>query len=260
LSQSSSTATGALKGAAIAITLLSILVFATVGYSGYEFYTSVAASPTASLGHASASWDNGTLTVSGAQTFKNEGLYPLQLSASLNGSSGEGYLGSSTSPMNTISPSSSGIFNLSMSLDPYASGNRAASTLLYNGSYTTFRLGIHASLVPFATIGAEENSSVYISPFVANLTVASTAESVQGLNVLMTFQNLETSPVTYSMFLASTSTGSSGMVNGTAQPGQPESVAFLIGGVDLAQGTYKFVLNTECFGADLTIPVEVTVS
>jgi len=257
LTQSASTVRGALRGVAIAITLVSIITFATVGYSGYQVFETVTSASFGSLAHEGEEWSNGTLTFSAVATFPNNGLYPIQVSTSFYASTPSGSLGGTSSPTMTIVPSTSGTLNLTLSLDPYAVGGATAGELFYQGSNTTLALGISASMVPFAALKLAENSSLYIAPFVGNLSVSSAANTPSGFVVHVDFVNHETAPLTYAMYTSLAPGGNSTVVQGTLLPEAEGSAQFVFSGVTLAPGSYQVTLHTRSFGADLTIPLEV---
>jgi hypothetical protein len=260
LSKNDSTVRGALRGVAIAITIVSVITFATIGYSGYQVFSTVTTPSSASLGRAVLTWVNGTLAISAGGSFPNNGLYPIEVSTLLNATSTVGDLGNASSPMVTIPPSTSRTFNLSVSLNPYALGGKAADEIFYNGSEATLSFGLKASLVPFADLKTTQNTSLYIEPFVGNVTVASASDGPSGFALGLTFTDHETVPVVYAMQVSMSGAGNSSVVQGILQPGEQGSAQLVFSGVVLPPGSYVGTLHTTVFGSDLALPLRMTVS
>ncbi|MDG6925932.1 MAG: hypothetical protein JRN09_05215 [Nitrososphaerota archaeon] len=260
MSKSGSTLKGALRGVALAITLVSVLTFATVGYSVYQSYGVVTSPSFGSEVHRSVAWQDGVLMVSWTGTFPNEGLYPVQVSSYLNASSSSGYLGSADSGTATIAPSSTGGFNLSLSLDPFTAGGGAADRLFYNGSDVTLTVGLKTSLVPLAGLKVSGNSSTYIPAFMGNLTVVSALDGPSGLVLQLSFNNDEGAPVGYSMYASLARGGNSSVARGTVEPGGRGTTQLTFAGLVLPQGRYLATLHTLSFGGELTLPLVLEVT
>jgi hypothetical protein len=260
LSKSGSTIRGALRCAALAITLVSVMIFATVGYSAYQAYGVVSSPSFSSELHTSSAWQEGTLVVSSAGSFPNDGLYPVQVSSYLDASSSAGSLGSASSGTATIAPSSVGDFNLTLSLDPFTTGGAAADRLFYNGSEVVLIVGLNASLVPLAGLNVSGNSSMYIPPFMGNLTVVSALDGFSGFALQLSFTNHEDAPLSYSMYANLASGGNSSAVQGTLGPRTTGAARLLFAGVDLPPGRYQATLRTLSFGGALTLPLELVVA
>jgi hypothetical protein len=268
LSGASGPPRGALRAIVLAITLVTIVVFATLGFSLYEVVVSPGTNNTPSLGgnvRESIAWDNGSVFLSTTGLLSNGGFYPLQYSISLNASDDGQGLGNGSSPTISVAPFQTEHLNSTLAVGLFSNGGGAADALFYNGSSVDISLAYKSDFEPLLTLVVVDNSSTPLPAVLADTRVVSANRTAAsgGLAVELSFSDGQASPVGFSMNASLDGLLNSTTVTGLALPGQTSSVDLVfgapLGGQAISQGRHALTLHTSAFGHDFvtTLLVEV---
>ena len=188
----SSLPSGPLRIVLTAVTLVTIIALATVGYSVYQVIvtsSSQAGSPVnpANLGQ-NATLADGTLNISLAGSFANNGLYPLVYVVYANALTPVGSLANVTAPSQTIGPGQVAKLNLSLDMDLFSVGGPTASDLFYNGSSLQLNEGARTSIGGLVALRVSNGSSVVVPAFLGGFQVKGENSSSGSLSFLLVFQ------------------------------------------------------------------------
>ena len=149
------TAARSLRAVALAITLVSVVTFAAVGYSAYADVSSVLnVSQTGSPAISARTVTQGdTATVYVNVTISNEGLLPLEVAISCQGGAGIACVTGSV----TVPPGQRGTLTFQMTIEGASQFSSNPSALHINGT-------IRAELVPFAALSASLDLGSLFTP------------------------------------------------------------------------------------------------
>jgi hypothetical protein len=254
----------ALRVSGLVVTLLSLLVLASVAYSLYAEFRALGSGAPLSVEQRTTP-EGFSIRVAGK--LPNEGLYPLSLRVTLRISAEGKELASAASPPLDIGPGSEGQLELSMTLNPLSSSNASLlKKLLLNGSELDAELNFSLAMRPLASALA---SGIFRTPFpppMGNLSVGVPRIMPQDgrllLSVPISFVNY--SPLSYSasfygvIMKQGSELAKSDSVSVQALPGQRLSFAlsFALSRAPAAP-PYLLQLYIQVKDKALTIPVEV---
>ena len=264
----SSTLRGSFRGVAIAITLVSVITFSTIGYSAYRVYQSLTA-PGGLKGITTTMIVQGTKVVFSLNgSIPNNGLYPIDLSFTISAESGGQLLSKSTSTAVKLLPGQNRAVNVTSQIDLFSLTNVTnPQRFLLNQSTISLFTTLNAKLEPFASLSLGIPSNITLPPAMGNFRVGPATVTNQGsqsqVAFPISFVNKANYPYPFSMsadLLAGQSVlGRSQLFSGTSNPGQPTSfiLSFTVPTAQLSAGTYH--LNLQAVILSNKIPIRLTV-
>ena len=262
------TVRGSFRGVAIAITLVSVITFSTMGYSIYREYQSLTASG-GIKGVKATTVVQGTKVVFALNgSIPNSGLYPIDLSFSIAAESGGQLLTKSTSTSVKLLPGQNRAVNLTSQIDLLSLANVTnPQRFLLNQSTISLITTINAGLEPFASITIGTPNNITLPPPMGNFKVGAATVTNQGAQSLVAFPisfvNMANYPYPFSMSAQLSSgqaaLGRSQTFNGTSNPGQPTSftLSLTVSTAQLKAGNYQ--LNLQALIFNNKIPIKLTV-
>ncbi len=268
MSRATSTLRGSLRAVAIAITIISIITFTTMGYSIYREYETLSSSG-ALQGIRSSGQIRGTSVVfSVSGSIPNKGLYPIDLSFSMDAESGGQVLARNTTTTARLLPGENRVVNLTSQINLLSLTNVTnPQRFILNQSVISLFTTLNAGLEPFASISIGTPNNITLPPLMGNFKVGATTVTNQGTLSLVSFPisfvNGGNFQYPFSMHgqLSSGGSvlGSSSTVNGTVTPGQQASliIAISVPTAQLKPGTYQLTLQVTILN-DM-IPINLTV-
>jgi hypothetical protein len=260
---------GSFRGVAIAITLVSVITFSTIGYSVYRAYQWITASG-GLKGITATPVINGTKVAFALNgSIPNNGLYPIDLSFSISAESGGQLLTKSTSTAVKLLPGQNRAVNFTSQIDLLSLTNVTnPQRFLLNDSTISLFTTINAGLEPFASMSMGiPGGNITLPPLMGNFKVGTATVTNQGVQSLValpiSFVNKANHPYPFSMS-ADLSAGQSVLgrsqsFNGTSIPGQPTSfvLSLTVPTAQLKAGTYQ--LNLQAVLLSNKIPIRLTV-
>jgi hypothetical protein len=263
------TVRGSFRGVAIAIALVSVITFSTIGYSVYREYQSLF--PAGGIKGISPSIVvQGTKVVLALNgSIPNSALYPIDLSFSIAAESGGQLLTKSTSTSVKLMPGQNRAVNLTSEIDLLSLANVTnPQRFLLNQSSISLVATVNAGLEPFASIslGFPPNN-ITLPPPMGSFKVGAATVTNQGAQSLVAFPisfvNMANYPYPFAMSAQLSSEqavlGASPIFNGTSTPGQLTSFTLnlTVPTGQLKPGTYQ--LNLQAFILNNKIPIRLTV-
>ncbi|MDA4122912.1 MAG: hypothetical protein OK456_07025 [Thaumarchaeota archaeon] len=252
---------GPLRIVLTAITLVTIIAFATVGYSVYQVIVTSSGetgSPVnpANLGQ-NATLVNDTVTINLAGSFANNGLYPLDYLVYANASTPAGSLANVTAPSQSIGPGQVARLNLSLDMDLFTTGGPAANDLFYNGSSLQLNEGAKTSIGGLVALRVSNGTSVLVPAFLGSLQVKGENSSSGSVSFLMTFDVGPDASFGFTMYGQLSDGMNSTVFTGVASPGANLEAEFSFSGQNLGGAPYAIKLHTVAFGHDFVTVLEV---
>ncbi len=264
----SSTVRGSFRGVAIAITLVSVITFSTIGYSVYREYQSLTASGVLKGITANTVVQGTKVFFSLNGSIPNSGLYPIDLSFSISAESGGHLLTKSTSTAVKLLPGQNRAVNLTSQIDLLSLTNATnPQRFLLNESTISLFTTVNAGLEPFASFSLGIPNNITLPPLMGNFKVGAATVTNQGAQSLVAFPisflNKANYPYPFSMSAQLSAgqsvLGRSQLFNGTSSPGQPTSfnLSLTVPTAQLKAGTYQ--LNLQAVILNNRIPIRLTV-
>jgi len=253
---------------AIAITLVSVITFSTMGYSVYREYQSLTASGVLKGITATTTVQGTKVVFSLNGSIPNSGLYPIDLSFTISAESGGQLLTKSTSPAVKLMPGQNRAVNITSQIDLLSLTNATnPQRFLLNDSTISLITTVNAGLEPFASMSLGTPNNITLPPLMGNFRVGTATVTNQGAQSLVglpiSFVNMANYPYPFSMSAELSSgqsvLGSSQLFNGTSNPGQPTSfiLSLTVPTAQLKAGTYQ--LNLQAVILNNKIPIRLTV-
>lgn len=260
-----------LRAVALAITLVSIVTIATIGYSAYVEYSAIVGKQAdVSLG-ATQKGSETLLSLNG--TVPNKGLYPVDLGIGFDATADGGVLSSAMLQPISVGVGSNQTVSESVSLDFLGTSNATLlATLLVNGSRIGLGYNLTIGLVPFATlsvaaIGGNETFGPVFGNLSVGLATQTPSKAGSSFTISLTFHDDNSLGVggSYPAYLTLLQEGSqvanTSASEAVATPGEASTIT-LAGSTAsaLAPGEYLGQLHLIVEGTDVTVPVEVRVA
>ncbi len=268
MSRATSTLRGSLRTVAIAITLITIVTFSTIGYSLYKEYESITSS-NALQGIKSGGVIRGSSIVfSLTGNIPNSGLYPIDLSFSFDAESAGQVLAKNTTSTVRLLPGESRAVNFSSAINLLSLTNVTnPQRFILNQSEVSLFTTINGAMEPFASISIGGPQNITLPPLMGDFRVGTTTVTGQGTLSLVTFPISFTNGASFSypfsmngqLSAGGSVLGSSSTLNGTAISGQRTSFSLDISvpTAQLKAGAYQLTLQAVILNN--RIPIRLTV-
>jgi len=166
---------------AIAITLVSVITFSTMGYSVYREYQSLTGSGVLKGITATTTVQGTKVVFSLNGSIPNSGLYPIDLSFTISAESGGRLLTKSTSPAVKLMPGQNRAVNITSQIDLLSLTNATnPQRFLLNDSTISLITTVNAGLEPFASMSLGTPNNITLPPPMANFRVGTATATNQG--------------------------------------------------------------------------------